>query len=301
MLTLADYRDAIALDKDFPEPRNDKRSNYDLLMTALGGIKNKHYTGTSSLAFLSPDEGLMRWLLAELTVREPGPIDPITGRAINTLLYRQVGKHGRVEAVNLRRVSDLVPECDYGQADRVVLYRGDMRQLVVDAVVNPALPSLTGCPIPLHGCLDSELHQQAGPWMRNDCATIREMQGEDEEPGNAKITRGYRLPARYVIHTVGPNVADGRITDEDRRLLASCYTRSLDLALEKGDIRSVVFPAISTGMNGFPLHEAAGIALKAVNRWMDHHDGAMDFVIFSLHTDSDADTFLNRLATWIED
>ncbi len=301
MLELSDYRDAIHLDEPFPDPVEDTRSNYDLLMTALGGIRDKHYTGTSSLAHLSPDEGLMRWLSAELAVREPGPINPIASRAINTLLYRQVGRHGRVEALHLRRVSDLIPECDYGQAGITVLYRGDMRQLVVDAVVNTALPDLTGCSIPLHGCLDSELHQQAGPWLRNDAATIHEMQGKPEEPGHAKITRGYRLPARYVIHTVGPNVTDGRIDDKDRQTLYNCYWNSLALAFEKGDIKTIAFPAISTGLNGFPFNEAADIALAAVNDWVDRHDSALDLVVFSVHSDKDADTFYHELATWVED
>lgn len=302
MIPLAQYRDAIELDTPFPEPKDDTRSNYDLLMTALSGIRNKHYTGTSSLAHLSTDEGLMRWLMAELAVRDPEPIDPVSGRAINTLLYREVGRHGRVEARNLRRVSDIIPDCDYGPGSETVLYRGDMRQIVVDAVVNAVAPDLNGCPVPLHNCLDSELNQQAGPWMRMDTTKIREIGGDANlEPGDAVITRGYRLPAQYVIHTTGPNVTDGIITDEDRQALYNCYWNSLELAREAGNIRSIVFPAISTGMNGFPLEEADDIALRAVERWMYQHDQYMDLVVFSLNNDEDADTFMTALKTWVED
>ncbi|XCB29091.1 macro domain-containing protein [Arcanobacterium hippocoleae] len=204
MLKLADYRDAIRLDEEFPAPMNDRRSNYDLLMTALSGLKDKHYTGASSMAHLSTDDGLLRWLHAELAARKAGPIDPITSRAINTLLYRQIGKRGRVEVLNLRRVSDQLPDCDFVNVDDVVLYRGDILEVVADAVVNTALDDLSGCPIPLHGCLDSAIHSQAGPWLKNDAAKIIELQGAPEAPGAAKITRGYRLPAKYIIHTHMP-------------------------------------------------------------------------------------------------
>lgn len=300
MLALEDYRDAIKLDEPFPHPKDDTRSNYDLLMTALGGLRNKHYTGTSSMAHLSTDDGLFRWLQAELALREPGPINPVAGRAINTLLYRQVGEHGRVEAVNLRRVSDLLPESDYDYAAQTVLYRGDMRQLVVDAVVNTALPELTGCRIPLHGCLDSVLHAQAGPWMRNDAAKIMELQGGGLEPaGQAKITRGYRLPAKYVIHTVGPRVKDGIIEESDRQTLYNCYWNSLQLAGEKEDINSIAFPAISTGFNGFPVDQAAQIALQAVSDWISTHGQRLNLVVFSVHLEEDAQIYTDVLNRWI--
>lgn len=302
MQSLDEYRDLINLDQPFPEPNDDTRSDYDLLMTALTGIRNKHYTGTSSIAHLSTDVGLKRWLDAELSVREPGPIDPVSGRAISTLLYRQVGRHGRVEGKNLRRVSDIIPDCDYGAARETVLYRGDIRQIVVDAVVNTTTPDMNGCSVPLHNCLDSELNQQAGPWLRNDLAQLREARGgKGLTPGDVVMTRGYRLPATYVIHTLGPDVTDGEITDEDRQDLYNCYWNSLELAREKGDIRSIVFPAISTGQHGFPLEEATHIALLAVEQWMYRHDQYLDLVVFSVHNDEDADRFIRTLRTWIEE
>ncbi|VEI13369.1 macro domain-containing protein [Trueperella bialowiezensis] len=301
MLPLSEYQDAIKLSEPFPVPADDTRSTYDLLMTALGGLPDKHYTGTTGVAHLSTDDGLLRWLQAELALRDPAPVNPVAGRAINTLLYRQVGEHGRVEANNLRRVNALLPQNDFGQASETVLYRGDMRQLVIDVIVNTALPSLTGCRIPLHGCLDSVLHAQAGPWMRNDCAKIMEMQGLDEEPaGNAKITRGYRLPARYVIHTVGPDVKDGQIEEQDREILYNCYWNSLDLAGKMPDVRSIAFPAIATGYNAFPIREAATIALGAVNDWMDAHGHNLDLIVFSVQSEEDALVYADVLNTWID-
>ncbi|USR79490.1 macro domain-containing protein [Arcanobacterium pinnipediorum] len=301
MLKLSDYRHEIHLDEPFPEPKDDIRSDYDLLMTALGGINEKHYTGTSSLAHLSTDEGLLRWLQAELAVREPTPLDPISSRAINTLLYRQVGHHGRVEAANLRRVSDMIPDCDYGPAPHTVLYRGDMRQLVVDAIVNAAVPDLNGCPIPLHDCLDSTLHEQAGPWMRNDTNTVRRLNGDKGlEPADAIITRGYRLPAKYVIHTTGPELKNGKVTQKDRATLFKAYWNCMELARVKGDIRSIAFPGLSTGNGGFPLEEATRIALDAVEHWTYQHDQSLDLIVFSLRTDADAEKVLKQLEHWVE-
>lgn len=300
MLKLAEYRDAIQLDEDFPAPVNDRRSNYDLLMTALSGLKDKHYTGASSMAHLSTDEGLFRWLHAELAIRKAGPIDPITSRAINTLLYRQIGKRGRVEVLNLRRVSDRIPDCDFVNADDVVLYRGDILEVVADAVVNTALSDLSGCPIPLHGCLDSVIHGQAGPWLKNDAAKIMALQGKLESPGSAKITRGYRLPAKYIIHTHMPRFA-GEFTNEHKKMLAACYRNSLNLALEKGDIKTIAFPAIGTGMNGFPKDVACKIALDTVEEWWQIHPDALDLVVFSVQSDVDSEIYFDTLSRWVSD
>ncbi len=301
MLQLADYSEAIKLNQSFPTPVDDTRSDYDLLMTALSGLRDKHYTGNSSMAHLSTDDSLMRWLQAELSIRKPGIIDPITSRAINTLLYRNLAKRGRVEAKHLRRVSEQMPECDFIGANNLVLYRGDMTQLVVDAVVNTALPEITGCNIPLHGCLDSAIHAQAGPWLRNDCALIVEMQGKPDQPGVAKITRGYRMPAKYIVHTHMPKLAGEKVTADDRHLLAQCYTNCLDLVRTKGDIRSIAFPAIGTGWNGFPTEEAAQIALHATEEWLRHHPTVLDLVVFSVHSERDAEIYQHALSTWVSD
>ncbi|MDD7505488.1 MAG: macro domain-containing protein, partial [Actinomycetaceae bacterium] len=164
----------------------------------------------------------------------------------------------------------------------------------------PALPELTGCPIPLHNCLDWHLHAQAGPWMRNDAAKIIELQGFKEKPGHAKITRGYRLPARFVIHTVGPDVTDGAVSDNARKELRNCYMSSLDLAHEQGTIRSIAFPAISTGINGFPPEEAAQIALTAISDWtLAHHDSLIDLILISVRFDEDAEVYTKALSEWV--
>ncbi|QSJ20798.1 O-acetyl-ADP-ribose deacetylase [Nostoc sp. UHCC 0702] len=153
---------------------------------------------------------------------------------------------------------------------QIVIIQGDITQLEIDAIVNAANSSLLG-----GGGVDGAIHRAAGRELLEEC---RQLQGC--ETGEAKITKGYHLPAKWVIHTVGP-VWEGGNYGEDE-LLASCYSNSLALA-EKYQIKTIAFPAISTGVYGFPMERASKIAITEVNKFLQNHNSLKQviFVCFS--------------------
>jgi O-acetyl-ADP-ribose deacetylase (regulator of RNase III) len=164
--------------------------------------------------------------------------------------------------------------------DRVEVFQGDITRLEVDAIVNAANTTLLG-----GGGVDGAIHRAAGPGLLAECRTLGGCPA-----GEARITGGYDLPARHVIHTVGPVY---RNRAEDARLLTACYRNSLELAAEHR-IESIAFPAIGCGAYGYPIREACRIAVDTVASFLEK-SGGLEKVVFALFSTGDAEVYGNYL------
>ncbi len=164
---------------------------------------------------------------------------------------------------------------------RIFVTQGDITLLDVDAIVNAANETLLG-----GGGVDGAIHRAAGPELLAECRTLGGC-----PTGHAKITGGYRLPARHVIHTVGPVYRDG--SRGETALLASCYVESLKLAEEHG-LQSIAFPCISTGVYGYPKREACQVAVKVVGEWLAEHELPRE-VTFCCFGEEDAELYRGEL------
>ena len=175
--------------------------------------------------------------------------------------------------------------------DGLSIWQGDITRLAVDAIVNAANSQMLGCFVPMHTCIDNCIHTYAGVQLRAECNRqmnqLRARYGRDYEQPTAvpMLTDAYNLPARKVVHIVGP-IVSGSVTPALEQELADCYTNTLNLCAENG-LRSVAFCCISTGVFRFPADRAAEIAVRTVTEWLKEHGEEMDRVIFNVFTDKD--------------
>ena len=293
-LDIEDYRLRIQLDEPFPAPEPaleveaDREAIVDQLLGYLisekpeaGGIED----GLSRTTY----DRKRRKLRALLTVRLPDPLPSWFNGTMDRLLQHESRERGTVEAMELPCIAEAIPGITYDVADRCALWRGDITALHVDAVVNAANSALLGCFHPFHACIDNAIHSAAGPRVRDDCHAIMQLQGAPEETGRAKITRAYNLPARFILHTVGPIFSGkgNRIPAEQELQLSACYRSCLELALRVQGIRSMAFCCISTGVFGFPGEPAGRVALRTVADFLKRHPGAFDLVVFNVFGSDD--------------
>jgi len=161
--------------------------------------------------------------------------------------------------------------------ERIEIVQGDITKLAVDAIVNAANSSLLG-----GGGVDGAIHRAAGPSLLEECRTLNRC-----PTGEARITRGYKLPAKWVIHTVGPIWYDGNDNEDEK--LANCYRNSLALA-EKNNIRTIAFPPISTGIFRFPIDRASRIALSEIRKFLNNNS-SIEKVVLVCFGESNYDSY----------
>ena len=225
-----------------------------------------------------PDEpaAQRRLLRSLMNLRPPLPMQAEFLSVQDQVLSAEREEKGVVEAEHLP-VTAAHPQ--------IALWQGDITRLRADAIVNAGNSALLVCFCPCHGCIDNAIHSAAGLQLREACRQLMEAQGHPEPAGQAKLTPGYNLPARYVLHTVGP-IVRGQVTRQDREALASCYRACLEAAAEQG-LATVAFCCISTGEFHFPNQEAAEIAVNTVTGFL-RTQTSIRKVILNVFKDIDA-------------
>lgn len=219
-----------------------------------------------------------------MNVREPRKIDEYFLKIQDEFLKEISVEKGIVDVDDLETIDILFNRTKNKHKNKIILWKGDITTLKVDAIVNAANSQMLGCFVPCHRCIDNAIHTFSGIQLRNECEDIMKKQGSLEQTGNAKITKAYNLPCKYVIHTVGPIVNDV-LTDEKCLELKSCYESCLGLA-KQSRIKSIAFCCISTGEFHFPNDKAAKIAVDTVCEFLDDNED-IEKVIFNVFKEED--------------
>jgi len=220
-------------------------------------------------------------LRALMNVRLPGAVSPEFLNVQDDYLKEELSEKGIV------KVTDLKP-----LQKGIYLWQGDITRIAADAIVNAANSGMTGCYRPNHACIDNCIHTFAGIQLRLECAKLMEKQGHEEFTGQAKITSGYNLPCKYVLHTVGP-IVQGVLTQKHCNQLASCYRSCMELA-DKNKCRSIAFCCISTGVFCFPNKKAAEIAVQTVMDYREKTGSDME-VVFNVFKNEDYEIYKRLL------
>ena len=227
-------------------------------------------------------KGKKEFLRSLMNVRTPAPVSEEFLKIQDAYLQEDMAERG---IVTLQELTPVAPG--------LYLRRGDIVQLAVDAIVDAADKELLGCFTPCHDCVDNAVHSAAGVQLRLECALLAGSLGGEVPPAQPELTHGWNLPARYVIHVVGP-VVYGVASETERGVLASCYRGCLDLCRQQG-LHSIAFCCLSTGQNGFAPEEAAAIAVRTVKQWQRENPDSVS-VVFDVISSSDEALYRDLLA-----
>lgn len=230
-----------------------------------------------------------------MNIRMPGLLPEEVLRQQDAFLQEEAKEKGIVELSEIPTVKEQY-QSSCREGDRISLWQGDITRLRAEAVVNAANSQMLGCFVPCHRCIDNAIHSAAGVQLREECSRlmnqkkIRYGSSYREPTGQAVLTKGYNLPAEYVIHTVGP-IVYGELTEKHCGQLADCYKSCLELASEKG-LKSIAFCCISTGEFSFPQQKAAEIATKTVGDFLGN-DRVIERVVFNVFKQEDLEIYQN--------
>ena len=230
------------------------------------------------------NEGKRRILRSMMNIRMPKKLEDSVLAIQDDYLRERIRENGIVTLSDIPIIRDSLS-----------IWQGDITRLAVDAIVNAANSQMLGCFVPMHTCIDNCIHTFAGVQLRAECSRqmnqLRIRYGKDYEQPTAvpMLTDGYNLPAKKIVHVVGP-IVEGRLTPALEKDLADCYRNTLDLCAENG-LRSVAFCCISTGVFRFPNRRAAAIAVETVTGWLEEHQGMIDRVIFNVFKDEDKEYY----------
>lgn len=207
----------------------------------------------------------------------------------NEYLAEELKKKYITKVQDIQTISETIKECNLENRDKICLWQGDITKLQIDSIVNAANSQGLGCFIPCHKCIDNQINTSAGISLRLECNKIMKEKNYFLPTEKAFITKGYNLPAKYVIHTVGPIMYED-VTKKEELQLVNCYTSSLKLAIKNG-IRTIVFPCISTGEFRFPKDKASKLAILTVNNFLKEHRKSFDKVVFNVYGKEDYEIY----------
>ena len=234
-------------------------------------------------------EGRQRVLRSLMNIRMPGEMAEDVLAVQNDYLKERAREKGVLTPKEIPVVRDVIS-----------IWQGDITRLAIDAIVNAANSQMIGCFVPMHTCIDNCIHSFAGIQLRAECSRqmneLRIRYGKDYEQPTAvpMLTDAYNLPAKKVIHIVGP-IVQYELTTALEKELVDCYRNTLDICRDNG-LKSVAFCCISTGVFHFPNKRAAEIAVDTVVKWLSEHDGQMERVIFNVFKDDDRDIYKELLS-----
>ena len=226
-------------------------------------------------------------------IRDPLPISQEYIQIENEYLQEELQRKNITKIENIKTINEIFSQINLKCKSQICLWKGDITTLKVEAIVNAANSRGLGCFIALHNCIDNQINSNAGVSLRLECNEIMRTKKYHLETSEAIITKGYNLPAKYVIHTVGPIIYEN-VTEKEILKLKKCYINSLELAKEN-NIKTIAFPCISTGEFRFPKDIASKTAIEAIKEYLETNEKYFEKIIFNVFSEEDYKIYLSNL------